>query len=350
MVKPRVDATNWEIYSNEIAEGREAWIEESSKTIVDMMEWKRFRLGVGMDAFYGKYLGCKISPKSLKKVLTGESAVPMKLFLSFCYTYEYDIKKFTAASKLLNEGGTIEDYQKIGSAVEALGEAGINEWVSNFSGTCSTATHSARKKLSIALRKFGKSVESNNEESYSDKAAEGREAWIEESSKTIVDMMEWKRFLFGLSREDFQVGLLGCKINFRTFEKMLRGEAVVPLNLFLSFCFTFGYDLKKVDAVSKLLKDGKATDAYQKIGAAVEATGKTSVYELASNLSDTCPTATGTVRRQLAKALYELGKSMEGIDDITTDKEMVRKVASEVNEEAKAEVKRLEKIRMRKGE
>lgn len=350
MVKPRIDATNWEIYSNAVAEGREAWIEESSKTIVDMMEWKRFRLGVGMGAFYGKYLGYKISSKSLKKVLTGEAVVPLKLFLSFCYTYEYDIKKFTAASKLLNEGGTIEDYQKIGSAVEALGEAGINEWISNLPGSCSTATYSVRKKLSIALREFGKSVESSNEESYSNEAAEGREAWIKEVSQTIGLIMEWKRFLIGLGREDFQAGLLGCKMNFKTFEKALRGETVVPLNLFLSFCFTFGYDIEKVAAISKLLKDGKATDTYQKIGAAVEATGKTSVYELASNLSDTCPTATGTVRRQLAKALYELGKSMEGIDDITTDKEMVRQAASEVNEEAKAEVKRLEKIRMQKGE
>ena len=100
MKKPHINAANWKSYSDGIAEKRESWVKETSATIVCIMEWKRFILGLSMDDYYGGLLHYKMNPRTCRKMLDGESNVPMELFLSFCFTFGYDIKRFAASSEV----------------------------------------------------------------------------------------------------------------------------------------------------------------------------------------------------------------------------------------------------------
>jgi hypothetical protein len=117
MKKPPINTANWKSYSAGIAEKRESWVKETSATIVCIMEWKRFILGLSMDDYYGGLLHYKMNPRTCRKMLDGESNVPMELFLSFCFTFGYDIKRFAASSEFLGSDKSNGDYLRIGAAV-----------------------------------------------------------------------------------------------------------------------------------------------------------------------------------------------------------------------------------------
>ena len=69
MKKPHINAANWKSYSDGIAEKRESWVKETSATIVCIMEWKRFILGLSMDDYYGGLLHYKMNPRTCRKML-----------------------------------------------------------------------------------------------------------------------------------------------------------------------------------------------------------------------------------------------------------------------------------------
>ncbi len=190
-------------------------------------------------------------------------------------------------------------------------------------------------------------INATNWKSYSDGIAEKRESWVKETSATIVCIMEWKRFILGLSMDDYYGGLLHYKMNPRTCRKMLDGESNVPMELFLSFCFTFGYDIKRFAASSEFLGSDKSNGDYLRIGAAVEALGKNGVHELASNISNSCASATFATRRQLARVLRDFADSMERTDDIATDEASLNRAIDSVNAEAANEIERLKRVQDR---
>lgn len=190
-------------------------------------------------------------------------------------------------------------------------------------------------------------INAANWKSYSDGIAEKRESWVKETSATIVCIMEWKRFILGLSMDDYYGGLLHYKLNPRTCRKMLDGESNVPMELFLSFCFTFGYDIKRFAASSEFLTSGRSNGDYLRIGAAVEALGKNGVCELASNISSSCASATFATRRQLTRVLRDFADSMERTDDIATDKASLNRAIDSVNAEAANEIERLKRVQDR---
>jgi hypothetical protein len=190
-------------------------------------------------------------------------------------------------------------------------------------------------------------INAANWKSYSDGIAEKRESWVKETSATIVCIMEWKRFILGLSMDDYYGGLLHYKMNPRTCRKMLDGESNVPMELFLSFCFTFGYDIKRFAASSEFLTSGRSNGDYLRIGAAVEALGKSGVCELASNISSSCASATFATRRQLARVLRDFADSMERTDDIATDEASLNRAIDSVNAEAANEIERLKRVQDR---
>ena len=191
------------------------------------------------------------------------------------------------------------------------------------------------------------SINAANWESYSDGIAEKRDSGVKETSSTIVCIMEWKRFILGLSMDDYYGGLLHYKMNSRTCRKILNGESDVPTELFLSFCFTFGYDIKQFSASSEFLNDGRSSGDYLRIGAAVEALGKTGVRELASNIPSSCASAAFTTRRQLARVLRDFADSMERTDDIATDEASLNRAIDSVNVEAANEIERLKRVQDR---
>ena len=128
MKKPHINAANWKSYSDGIAEKRESWVKETSATIVCIMEWKRFILGLSMDDYYGGLLHYKMNPRTCRKMLDGESNVPMELFLSFCFTFGYDIKRFAASSEFL--GSDFADSMERADNI-ATDEADLNCAVDN---------------------------------------------------------------------------------------------------------------------------------------------------------------------------------------------------------------------------
>ena len=66
MKKPPINTANWKSYSAGIAEKRESWVKETSATIVCIMEWKRFILGLSMDDYYGGLLHYKMNPRTCR--------------------------------------------------------------------------------------------------------------------------------------------------------------------------------------------------------------------------------------------------------------------------------------------
>lgn len=195
------------------------------------------------------------------------------------------------------------------------------------------------------MKKFP--INAANWKSYSAGIAEKRESWVKETSATIVCIMEWKRFILGLSMDDYYGELLHYKMNPRTCRKMLDGESDVPMELFLSFCFTFGYDIKRFTASSESLNNGRSNGDYLRIGAAVEALGNTGIRELASNISNSCASATFTARRQLARVLRDFADSMERTDDIAADEAALNCAVDSVNKEASSEIERLKRVQDR---
>ena len=119
------------------------------------------------------------------------------------------------------------------------------------------------------------------------------------------------------------------------------------MELFLSFCFTFGYDIKRFAASSEFLTSGRSNGDYLRIGAAVEALGKNGVCELASNISSSCASATFATRRQLARVLRDFADSMERTDDIATDEASLNRAIDSVNAEAANEIERLKRVQDR---
>ena len=96
---------------------------------------------------------------------------------------------------------------------------------------------------------------------------------------------------------------------------MLEKESLISSELLLSFCFTYGYDIKKFLEVFKLIQTNDSFDEYQQIGAAIEALGKRGIYETSINMTQDCPSAGLQQRKRLSKILYEFGQSLPDEDN-----------------------------------
>ena len=112
-------------------------------------------------------------------------------------------------------------------------------------------------------------------------------------------------------------------------------------------CIRDRYDIKRFAASSEFLGSDKSNGDYLRIGAAVEALGKNGVHELASNISNSCASATFATRRQLARVLRDFADSMERTDDIATDEASLNRAIDSVNAEAANEIERLKRVQDR---
>lgn len=117
-------------------------------------------------------------------------------------------------------------------------------------------------------------IKEENYRKFVEETSRKREDWIKSISDSAVVIMERQRYLMGMSKQEFYGVFLGCPMNSRTYRKIIEKQILVPENLLLSFCFTYGYDLKRFQEVSKLIDTHDYFENYQQIGAAVECLGK----------------------------------------------------------------------------
>lgn len=112
-------------------------------------------------------------------------------------------------------------------------------------------------------------IKEENYRKFVEETSRKREDWIKSISDSAVVIMERQRYLMGMSKQEFYGVFLGCPMNSRTYRKIIEKQILVPENLLLSFCFTYGYDLKRFQEVSKLIDTHDYFENYQQIGAAV---------------------------------------------------------------------------------
>ena len=177
---------------------------------------------------------------------------------------------------------------------------------------------------------------------FSNGISESRSDWMKEVSNTIVTIMERQRVLMGLSTKDYYNEFLGCKINYRTLMNMLERKSVVSAELLLSFCFTYGYDIKKLSEISRLIQSSDSFDEYQQIGAAIEALGKRGIYEASINMTQACPSAGLQQRKRLSKILYAFGESLPD-EDNEYDYRAENDAAKEINRSVQKQIEELKK-------
>lgn len=111
-------------------------------------------------------------------------------------------------------------------------------------------------------------IKEENYRKFVEETSRKREDWIKSISDSAVVIMERQRYLMGMSKQEFYGVFLGCPMNSRTYRKIIEKQILVPENLLLSFCFTYGYDLKRFQEVSKLIDTHDYFENYQQIGAA----------------------------------------------------------------------------------
>lgn len=131
-------------------------------------------------------------------------------------------------------------------------------------------------------------IKEENYRKFVEETSRKREDWIKSISDSAVVIMERQRYLMGMSKQEFYGVFLGCPMNSRTYRKIIEKQILVPENLLLSFCFTYGYDLKRFQEVSKLIDTHDYFENYQQIGAAVECLGKGAIYQLAAATQTVC--------------------------------------------------------------
>lgn len=112
-------------------------------------------------------------------------------------------------------------------------------------------------------------IKEENYRKFVEETSRKREDWIKSISDSAVVIMERQRYLMGMSKKEFYGVFLGCPMNSRTYRKIIEKQILVPENLLLSFCFTYGYDLKRFQEVSKLIDTHDYFENYQQIGAEV---------------------------------------------------------------------------------
>lgn len=177
---------------------------------------------------------------------------------------------------------------------------------------------------------------------FSNGISESRSDWIKEISNTIVTIMERQRVLMGLSTKDYYTEFLGCKMSYKTLTNILEKESLISSELLLSFCFTYGYDIKKFLEVFKLIHTNDSFDEYQQIGAAIEALGKRGIYETSINMTQACPSAGLQQRKRLSKILYEFGQSLPD-EDNEYDYLAENKAIEEINHSVRQQIEELKR-------
>lgn len=159
----RVDEKNYKEFVNAISEARNGWIKAIEDSAITIMEQQRLLLGMSIKTYYSEFLGCSMNYRTLRDIVNRTKPVPTELMLSFCFTYGYDIKKFTEVSNFLKTGQSMDYYQQIGASIEALGRHGIYQLAEGVSRSCTNADQYNRKRCAELLIAFAKSLEAENE-------------------------------------------------------------------------------------------------------------------------------------------------------------------------------------------
>lgn len=127
-------------------------------------------------------------------------------------------------------------------------------------------------------------------------------------------------------------------MNYRTIRDIVNRTKPVPTELMLSFCFTYGYDIKKFTEVANFLKTGHSMDYYQQIGASIEALGRHGIYQLAEVVSRSCTNADQYNRKRCAELLIAFAKSLETEENESENNKRVEAVGEKIGTRANAEI------------
>lgn len=177
-------------------------------------------------------------------------------------------------------------------------------------------------------------IKEENYRKFVEETSRKREDWIKSISDSAVVIMERQRYLMGMSKQEFYGVFLGCPMNSRTYRKIIEKQILVPENLLLSFCFTYGYDLKRFQEISKLIDTHDYFENYQQIGAAVECLGKGAIYQLAAATQTVCTDTSQYARRRCGEALTAFAKKKEYDEEVIRNPEIIEAAAASVNEAA----------------
>ena len=103
-------------------------------------------------------------------------------------------------------------------------------------------------------------VDEENYREFVETISDARQDWIDAVGDGAITIMERQRYLLGMSIKTYYTEFLGCKMNYRTIRDVVDRTSPVPTELMLSFCFTYGYDIKRFLEVSELIKQGLSFD------------------------------------------------------------------------------------------
>lgn len=172
-------------------------------------------------------------------------------------------------------------------------------------------------------------VDEKNYREFVETISDARQDWIDAVGDGAITIMERQRYLLGMSIKTYYTEFLGCKMNYRTIRDVLDRTSPVPTELMLSFCFTYGYDIKRFLEVSELIKQGQSFDHYQQIGASIEALGKDGICQLADSVFKNCTDASLYNRRRCTETLQAFADGLrEGHED--TDSLRVKNAAKKI--------------------
>lgn len=172
-------------------------------------------------------------------------------------------------------------------------------------------------------------VDEENYREFVETISDARQDWIDAVGDGAITIMERQRYLLGMSIKTYYTEFLGCKMNYRTIRDVVDRTSPVPTELMLSFCFTYGYDIKRFLEVSELIKQGRSFDHYQQIGASIEALGKEGIYQLAESVFKNCTDANLYNRRRCSETLQAFADGLrEGHED--TDALRVKNAAKKI--------------------
>ncbi len=174
-------------------------------------------------------------------------------------------------------------------------------------------------------------IKEENYRKFVEEISDKREEWIKSISDSASVIMERQRYLMGMSVKDFYGVLLGCPMNSRTYRKIIEKKIPVPEHLLLSFCFTYGYDLKRFQEVSKMIDTYDYFENYQQIGAAIECLGKGGIYQLAATVQTACTDTSLYSRRRCGETLTTFAKKKEYEEEAIKNPEIVKAAAESVN-------------------
>lgn len=174
-------------------------------------------------------------------------------------------------------------------------------------------------------------IKEENYRKFVEEVTDKREEWIKSISDSASVIMERQRYLMGMSIKEFYGELLGCPMNSRTYRKIIEKKIPVPENLLLSFCFTYGYDLKRFQEVSKLIDTYDYFENYQQIGAAIECLGKGAIYQLATTMQTACTDTSMYARRRCGEVLTAFAQTKEYEEETIKNPEVIKAAAASVN-------------------